>query len=195
MSEDENEPFYIENFIEIPEVLNSFETGKPFSQCVDCGTQLLEDGPPYVIQKAFKESEVLVEYAQCFSCYEELTSSYSKQTMTDLWNFFLDSCDFENRKKRLLEESPHELGPWIENCLTCGKSKDDVSSYALLGQCDGPHLLFYYLPYIICEGCQMRIHELMSSKSRDIWDRWYEDNIGAPPVMANDFTPGKVVLV
>lgn len=191
----EDEPFYIEDFIEISEALTSIETGKPFSHCVDCGTQLIEEGPPYLIQKALKGSEVLIEYAQCLSCYEELTTSYSKQTMSDLWNFFLDSCHFEDRKKKLLKESPRALEPWIENCLTCGKGRNEVSSYTLIGQCDGPHLLLYYLPYIICDGCQMRMHELMSPKSRDIWDRWYEDNIGSPPVMANDFTPGKVVLV
>ncbi len=191
----DDEPFYINDYIEIPDQLKSFETGKPISHCVDCGMQLLDEGPPYLIQKAYQKNEVLVEYAQCFKCYEELAASYSKQTMSDIWNFFLDSCDFEGRKQKLLKESPQDFEPWIENCLTCGKRKDEVASFILVGQCEGPHLLFYYMPYMICEECQIRMHDLMSSKSRDIWDRWYEDHIGTPPVMEKDYTPGKVVLV
>lgn len=193
MSDDETH--YIENFIEIPSALKSFETGESMSHCIDCGTSLLENGPPYLIQKAFKESEVLVEFAHCFTCYEKLAQSYSKKTKSDLWNFFLDSCDFETRKKRLLADSPDRFDPWIEACITCGKSKDETPSYSLVGQCDGPHLLFYYMPYMVCEECQMSMHDLMSSKSSDIWDRWKEEHIGTPPTMENDFVPGRVMIV
>lgn len=59
MSDDES--FYINDYIEIPDLLKSFETGKPISHCVDCGTQLLDEGPLYLIQKAYQNSEVLVE--------------------------------------------------------------------------------------------------------------------------------------
>ncbi|HAT60067.1 MAG TPA: hypothetical protein DCS60_04775 [Opitutae bacterium] len=31
-------------------------------------------------------TEVIVEYAQCFDCYEELNASYSQQTMSDIWD-------------------------------------------------------------------------------------------------------------
>ena len=30
--------FYINDYKEIPELLKSFETAKPISHCVDCGT-------------------------------------------------------------------------------------------------------------------------------------------------------------
>ena len=51
MSDDDS--FYINDYIEIPELLKSFETGKPISHCVDCGTQLLDEGPLYLIQKSY----------------------------------------------------------------------------------------------------------------------------------------------
>ena len=191
----DDESFYNSDYIEIPDLLKSFETGKPISHCVNCGTQLLGESPLYSIQKAYQNSEVLVEYAQCFNCYEELTASYSRQTMSGNWNFSLDSRDFEGRKQRLLKEAPQDLELWIENCLTCGKGKDEMSSYTLVGQCEGSHLLFYYMPYLICEDCQIRMHDFMSSKSRDIWNRWYEGHIGTPPVMEREHAPGKVVLV
>jgi len=35
-------------------------------------------------------TEVIVEYAQCFDCYEELNASYSKQTMSDIWYRWYD---------------------------------------------------------------------------------------------------------
>lgn len=192
----EGEEFHsIDSFIEVPDRLKSSETGELLSHCIDCGSSLLGSGTSYLIQKAFQGSEPVVEYAQCFSCYENLTASYSKQSMSSLWNFFLDSYDMEKRKAKLLAESSDRLDPWIEECITCGTSKSEAESFAIVGQCDGPHLLFYYLPYLICGNCQMRMQDLLSSKSRDIWDRWYEDNIGTPPVMEKDYTPGKVVLV
>ncbi len=35
-------------------------------------------------------TEVIVEYAQCFDCYEELNAYYSKQTMSDIWYRWYD---------------------------------------------------------------------------------------------------------
>jgi hypothetical protein len=43
---------YVENFIPLPALFYSFETGEPFSHCVDCGKALLQDGTVYLIQKA-----------------------------------------------------------------------------------------------------------------------------------------------
>lgn len=192
MPEDDN--IFFADFIPVPKELHSFETGRPFANCVECGKGLLANGTAYLIQKAFKGSETLVEFAHCFDCYESLAASYSKQTRNDIWDFFLDSVDLEQRKNELLETASHDFAPWVSSCLTCGKRREEAKSYTLLAQCDGPDMALLYLPYLICEDCQIEISERMSQTSKEIWDRWLEENLDMPPSAKLDLKGGRLVF-
>ncbi|MCL4181362.1 MAG: hypothetical protein KJ072_26945 [Verrucomicrobia bacterium] len=186
---------YVENFIPLPALFYSFETGEPFSHCVDCGKALLQDGTVYLIQKAFNRTEVILEFAYCQACYQGLEAAYSRETMTNLWDFVLDSVNLDERTRRLLSDSPTSIEPWIESCLTCGSKKSDLKSYVLVALCDGRDLLFHHLPYMFCEACEMKMCALMSRRSRDTWERWIEDNLDVPPTVMEDIREGRIVLI
>ncbi len=185
----------VTSFLPVPEVLHSFETGEPFSHCVDCKKYLLDDGTVYIIQKAFKGAEVLVEFAYCTDCHDRLASSYSKESFDEIWNFFLDRVNFTARGIRLLAESWTDFDAWTRSCITCGTARDETPSYLLAGQCDGPDLVFHTLPYLICENCEIALHGVLSTKSRDIWDEWIERTLDVPPSIRQDIRDGKLVFV
>jgi hypothetical protein len=45
----------IDQHIRIPRIFFSSDTGKPFSDCLMCGKFLLQNGTPYMIEKAIKQ--------------------------------------------------------------------------------------------------------------------------------------------
>ena len=59
---------YTPNYTAVPEAFHSFTEEGPFSKCTLCDGELLEDGTPYLIHKAFHRSEVIFEYAMCLPC-------------------------------------------------------------------------------------------------------------------------------
>lgn len=185
----------ISSFAPVPGEFHSFETGEPFSHCIDCGKPLLEDGTRYIIQKAIRGTEVIMEFAYCLECHDRLAEAYSKETWNRIWDFFLDRVNIGERREKLLDEGWTTLDPWLASCVTCGAAKSDTREYLIVGECDGRDLLFYNLPYMICENCQMKINDCLSQKSRGIWDEWVERNFDLPPSVRQDIRDGKIVLV
>lgn len=193
MSDDDKE--IISSFTSIPDFFYSFETGNPFSHCIDCEKYLLEDGTVYGVQKVYRGSEVILEFAHCGECYQKLFECYSRESQNNIWDFFLDRVDLVKRRKHLLKNAWTDLDPWISNCVTCNTPKNELDQFIVCGLCDGPDLLFYYLPYMICEQCELAINECLSKKSRDIWDEWIEQNFDVPPSVRQEITDGKIVII
>lgn len=186
---------YITSYTPIPKIFQSFETNAPIDRCADCDNYLLEDGTRYIIQKAFRGSEVILEFAWCLKCHAQIMEVYSKETRNRFWDFFLDRVNMEERGKKLLDEHWTTLEPWISSCMTCDTKRDKCSSYILIGDCDGPDLLYQYMPYLICETCELALNDCMSAKSRDIWDDWIGENLDVPPAIRQDIKNGKIVIV
>lgn len=185
----------ISSFTRIPEEFHSFETGKPFERCIDCGKHLLDDGTGYVVQKVIRGPEVMFELAQCLECHRQLFESYSSETRNRVYDFFLDRVNFDQRRRRLLKEAWTSLGPWIESCLFCGAARSETREYWLVGECDGRDMMFYRCPYIICETCILEKNKLLSAKSRDISNDWLGRHFDIPPSIQEEIPDGTMASV
>ena len=61
------------------------------------------------------------------------------------------------------------------------EERKQCRGHVIYGQCDGRHLLFTYLPYMISvEGIDELI-PLLSKKTRDRLDDFIEEFLGMPP--------------
>ena len=171
----------IHDHIPMPEELWSFETGKPMLNCVECGRDLSPDGTPYLIEKARHGTEVIAEFAWCFECHDTTQESYSKESRTRIWDYFLDRVSFEDRRRRLSQDHRCDLAAWTSACITCGKPAAECKETLTLAQADGGDLMFHYLPYLICGECCEAIVDLMSNPSLDAWHDWLQQNLPMAP--------------
>ena len=64
----------------IPEEFFSFETGEPFSECVECKGPIGHSHSDYIIEKCYQDDEVIYEYALCDDCSKDLRGEMSKES-------------------------------------------------------------------------------------------------------------------
>ncbi|MHC5039866.1 MAG: hypothetical protein ACYTHM_21375, partial [Planctomycetota bacterium] len=129
-----------------------------FSKCSVCERPLLEGESLYEIQKVFRGTEVVFEYAVCQPCGMNLMKSYSKESIRTLQEFF---------ETRFHPDDDHS------HCHFCGaerlEGKEDVSILAL---CLGN--LLVTPPVVICGACNESINEKLSKKTRESYGDFIE---------------------
>jgi hypothetical protein len=172
---------FIDDYIPIPEMFHSFLKTGPFDRCLMCERDLLIDGTQYLIEKAFKQKEVIFEFAMCLDCHDKFSDELSKKTTKRLAQFFSQKVDLVTRREELLQESADDVNPWLDTCLLTGKKMSEVNEYQIYGHCDGPDLLFSYFPYMICGEGIDQIIELLSKKTIDVLGDFTDKYLGCPP--------------
>ena len=171
----------ISEFIAVPEIFHSFEIDGPFEKCSVCGNHLLEDGTPYLVEKAIEGDEVTFEYAICLPCQMGLASELSQGSMRVLENFFEEQVDAKRRKKDLIDRHGLDHQPWISECLLCKSPWNGCEWKQLIGVCDGPDLLFLdTAPLMLCGHEIERMYHLLSKKTRDRLGDFFDEVIGQP---------------
>jgi hypothetical protein len=150
----------------VPSVLHSEFTDAPFSHCTRCGESLADFPGGYQISKAWKRGECVFEYALCDHCRTGLMEEFSKESKQRLAQF---------------EQEHVNHGRGLDSCSVCGRRAEDIAGPAemvLTGVCEGDYLLHSLM---ICEPCAERSRILLSSKTRDTWRRFRDENFPGPP--------------
>lgn len=171
----------IRSYIPVPEVFHSFMDKKPFSKCLVCTNFLLDDGTRYLVERAFVGAEPIYEYAMCLECYFQLQEELSAESLQRIDAHIEERVLLADRRNDLLKVSVSDVEPWIEECVLTKKKRKQCRGHVIYAQCDGTHLLFTYLPYMISvEGIDELI-PLLSKKTRDRLDDFIEEFLGMPP--------------
>ncbi|MBL68709.1 MAG: hypothetical protein CMO74_09735 [Verrucomicrobiales bacterium] len=177
----EDEEFEIPaNYVEVPPVFHSFLEEGPFSKCTVCGTELREDGTPYLIHKAFHREEVIFEYALCLPCRERMMEELSEESIQRI-NAYMDQFDMEARNEKMLEERGTDVSAWLSHCFITGRPVDGADERHIYAFCDGPDLVFSGLPMAIIGDVSEEMNELLSQKTRDRLDGFVDEQFGLPP--------------
>lgn len=120
----------------------------------------------YQINKAFRQGECVFEYCFCEACRDALLEEFSEESKENLMRH-------QNEHMR-----PDASG--TESCAFCGMQRCALPQQdfiiTMLGA--GMKMLDSLL---ICESCQMQMHELLSKKTREVRRRFFEDLPGVPP--------------
>jgi len=162
----------------IPIEFHSLETGTAFENCCDCGCELLESAQMYMIQKCFSNGECAMEFALCDRCKEILDGQISSESKEAMYDFLFDNTIINDQKDH---QTATEAMQQIEECLTCSKKKSVCKTFTYSGLFIGKHLIPGPLPMMICEDCQGSIAENMSDHTRDVKNKFYEENFPGPP--------------
>ncbi|MEO0444706.1 MAG: hypothetical protein AAF191_01380 [Verrucomicrobiota bacterium] len=186
MSQSDDPEFQpVEEYVPIPECFHSFLQDGLFTHCSMCEGYLLNDGTPYLIEKAIERDEVTFEYALCFRCQAVLAEDYSEGSLRVLSQFFAEHVKAD-RKKSLLDAHGLVVEPWIADCVICQAGWNGASWKQLIALCDGPDLLFHdAFPIMLCGREVERIYHLLSKKTKDRLDDFFDEVIGRPTDTVN----------
>ena len=149
----------------IPKVFHSFELDALFKECLFCKTDLMEEGTNYLIEKAFKKSEVIFEYAMCFDCRTKVQAELSKQSRKLIDNYFNEHLDLDEHREEMLETYGHDVAGWISHCLIKGTPVKECNEYQIYGLCVDRDIMLTGLPYALSGEAIDDIIQLLSSES------------------------------
>ena len=167
-------------YIPIPESFWSFETGRPFTQCLVCAGDLSGDGTQYLVEKAFSHGEVVFEYALCMDCRATLEGELSRQSLKLIGNYFDEHVDVIGRARRLLNDGNGDPKPWLSQCLVKGTPITESTEYQIFGHCDGSDMLFSIFPYAISGEAIEDVVKLLSPQTKGFLDDFTGKYFGVP---------------
>jgi len=151
--------------IPVPEIFWSFETGHPLNRCGLCNRDLMEPGTPYLIEKAFKNSETIFEHALCLECHAVTINDMSSESMEQLRRYFSERVDMEKRQAHHLEQFGTDHEKWTAHCMIKGYPVRECGEYQLYGLCIDNNLIFNGAPYILSGEVVDEILERLSSET------------------------------
>lgn len=151
--------------------------GRPFRVCTACGESLAEFDNGYHINKTFHGSEVIMEYALCFPCYQNLVQEFSEASIRSL-------VDFQSSRSRQPENEPEE--DYDYECEFCERTRwqavEEKKQYALAALCMGRNLI--ERPVLACEECMLEMNECISEPTRKRWRDFVDDHFPGVPADA-----------
>lgn len=149
---------------EVPEILRSEYSGRPFETCLVCRTDLA-DAELHIVEKMIRGGEAVMEMALCGGCAEEMSRDCSEESLQTI---------------REVQES------WAENadddaacCAGCGKFHVSASGFVVAG---------YFLPgyelmrsMTVCETCHDGVQQRLSRSTRERFGEFIRDHFPGVP--------------
>ncbi|MEM7035593.1 MAG: hypothetical protein AAF570_01365 [Bacteroidota bacterium] len=180
----------------IPKMFHSFLTGQPFTQCIVCERNLLEPGVQYMVEKAVKKADVIIEYAMCMGCMQKKFEQLSLESRARIESYFAQHADPHKRIQGLLDRyHGFNLNGWMGECMISGQARDEMEEYTVVGAFQGTDLLVGPTPYIIGLEARAEMSELLSPQTKDEMDNFIDENFGLPPELKDLFKERDLVLV
>ena len=125
--------------------------------------------------------DTIFEYAMCINCMEEMRKSLSEESRQKVDNYLLEHSNLDERRNKLLSKENIDVDDWISNCIINNESTHELQEYQIMCQCQGKHMLFTYMPFMISCTASEEMQELLSKQTKDELDRFYDTHLGIPP--------------
>ncbi len=167
--------------IEIPRLFFPFLESRPFETCLVCECDLLDNDVLYMIEKAYKGTEVIFEYAMCLSCCEQQRKELSMESFEAIVCYFKDKPLWLLRAITARTWASNNLDSWLNKCAVTGIERAMVENYQLYGLCQGRQLIVNMYPFLISESVMMELGEVLSKKTKDHLDDFVDEYLGMPP--------------
>lgn len=168
----------------IPKIFHSVEHGGVFKYCSVCKIYLLDDEISYFIEKAFRGTEAVFEYAMCSNCRDSMETEVSMESMMNIGNYFLEHVNISYRKE-LMETFDNNIKPWLNECIFTGNQMNECQDYQICAECQGANIMISFFPLMISSQAVEEIQQLMSKKTKENFDRFVRDTLN-PPVDFKD---------
>jgi hypothetical protein len=163
---------------DIPHELHSEYEERPFQSCTRCGESLADVPEGYQLFKLYRRAEPIYEYALCHPCHAGLLAEFSDESRVRLAEFHTQSMTLNLGARR---------------CAVCGHDRAEDEEYSLTAACEGTALRHVLM---VCGPCRRDMREMLSKHTREVWDRFVNDNLaGAPAGTLTPVTPPRPVPV
>lgn len=149
----------------IPREFHSEYEDRPFQTCSRCG-EALNSFSSYQINKAYRKGECVFEYCFCEPCRDALLEEFSEESKANL---------MKHQTEHMRQDAAGTSG-----CAFCGVKREVVPDQDFVITMLGAGLRMLD-SLMICETCQLQMHELLSQKTRDVRRKFFEDLPGVPP--------------
>ncbi|MEM6642787.1 MAG: hypothetical protein AAF616_07385 [Bacteroidota bacterium] len=179
----------------IPKDFYSFESGTPFDRCIECDKYLLDESTEYIIEKAvrnydgYQARDVIFDYAICLDCAENLRKAVSKQSMSEMINYFQRNLSLAAQQKLRAGKS----GDSLSRCMVKNIHVDDCQEYQLFAHCKGQNLSAVQAPYLISGAVIEELSQLLSDATIDEMNGFFNRHFSPDPTLFEP-TP-KLLLV
>ena len=174
---------------EIAQEFHSFETGKPFSNCIEC-ERALDESTSYIVEKAIKQydgyaaKDTLFDYAICMSCAQKMQNELSANSRLKMSEFLMPHLT------KLTQASNDSL----EKCLVTGKPIRETGEYQIYAFFRGSELVSEIPPYAISEEAVEMMLPLLSKETTDFLDGFFKKHFSPDPSLMEPVGP-KILLV
>ncbi len=197
------------NYEQLPDIPKEFynsESNTPFTSCLVCECNLMEETQPYSIERAIRHypemklKSVVFEYALCAKCTATMEKELSDDTKAAIMQFFAQHFNYSDRPTwasvdpESEEPTPFHCSEWIDNCAINGSSKDQLFEYTLCARCIGGKIIPEVAPYMISGTAQDELIELFSNKSLGFLDDFTDRHFSGPPELKELFK-GRPIMV
>ena len=172
----------------IPKEFFSFETGAPFTHCLECDA-LLDERTPYIIEKAVRNypeygtSDVIFDYALCMTCVENMRQKMSTASREAILAFFED---------RIRSVNIHDFS--TEHCLVSSRSRKECEEYQLYAHCVGSNLSDDQPPYMISGAIIDEILPMLSMETREDLDGFFDRHFSPDPSLLEPVPSRPLIL-
>ena len=181
--------------IPIPPIFHQLHDG-PFQRCMICDGELIEADRRYVVERIFRDSEPILEYALCLDCHGQLAEEISEESMQRLQQYFEENLDLERLLRRSLElAGADEIDPWLDECLLTGQAASECRERQVFAHCQGDQLLLgapnFLSPMMLSGSAVEAISDQLSETTRGWMDDFVGEHFGMSPdlIDAPDWTP------
>ncbi len=131
----------------------------------------------------------------CIGCCSRLRETLSSVSLVVIDQYFDARVNLIERRTRMLQSAGLNVEGWLSQCLLTGTPHQDLSEYQLYAHCDGPDMLFSYLPYLISTQALTDLSDLISAETKDILDDFIDEHFGLPPELKQLLKTRKTVLL
>jgi hypothetical protein len=158
---------------DLPKVFHSMYEERPFRCCTSCGESLEDLEESYQVTKTFHGSEVILEYAVCNPCQQNMLKELSKESVATLTRF--------QHERSLAPANDAQLERY--QCEFCLSNRDEAIGknqyFSIAALCFGIQLIDR--PLMVCEPCMFEINEQMSEQTRGRWRDFVDTHFPGVP--------------
>lgn len=187
--------------IDIPKRFFSDVTDEPFKTCNVCGTELLTNEVPYVIEKAVKNysghnfSSTIYELAICLKCHTKMQQSMSKESIAKIQNYHAEVMSSKGNQPIMIDMTNFSLDDWLSKCFFKGGDISEMKEYQVVGQFKGDKMIMNTPPLIIGDEAMAEMAGLLSDKTTDEMNGFREKFLGPAPEIEEMIYGKKLIFI
>lgn len=182
---------------DIPEEFYSFETGTPFTKCIECERKLLEEGCEYMIERAiriypgYQAQDVIFDYAICMECAQRIHSRLSKESLHKMQLYF-SRINFAERIKRT---DPNKLNELTARCMVKDKPRNECTEFQIYAHCVGDQVFLGNPPYMVSGEAIEELTALLSDSTKEELGGFFHKHFGPDPELFHQKSKHRLLLI